>query len=385
VRELEPERVSGAGKGRLGLWAVERQNMKNFDLGEALKKAMEEAVRERGHANVLIAGSTGVGKSTLINQVFQGDFATTGQGKPVTKETRAYTKPNSPLTIYDTRGLELADFAITLKELKTLISTKRQDPDPRNHMHVAWVCIAEDSRRIQQAEMDLTEMLVDLMPVLVVLTKSRADQGFRAEAQRLLPRAANVIRVRAIPEALDDGHKLPPMGLQELVQATVDLIPEGQRRAFVAAQKADLELKKKHSRFVVAGAVTAAVGAGAIPIPFSDAALLLPIQLGMLAGISATYGLELSTAFLSTLVSSAVGGGATTMAGRAIVANLIKLIPGAGSVVGGSISGAVAGALTTALGEAYIQTLDVLFTRHDGERPTPEEILESMKKAPVKA
>lgn len=35
--------------------------------------------------NVLIAGGTGVGKSTLINSVFHGRMAATGQGKPVTK------------------------------------------------------------------------------------------------------------------------------------------------------------------------------------------------------------------------------------------------------------------------------------------------------------
>ncbi len=57
------------------------------NLADAVKKAMDEAMRERGHGNVLIAGRTGVGKSTLINAMFQGNIAETGQGRPVTQQT----------------------------------------------------------------------------------------------------------------------------------------------------------------------------------------------------------------------------------------------------------------------------------------------------------
>ena len=38
-------------------------------------KALEDAMRDRGRLNVLIAGRTGVGKSTLVNAVFQGRLA----------------------------------------------------------------------------------------------------------------------------------------------------------------------------------------------------------------------------------------------------------------------------------------------------------------------
>ena len=38
-------------------------------------KELKEAVRIRGRINLLVAGKTGVGKSTLINAVFRGNFA----------------------------------------------------------------------------------------------------------------------------------------------------------------------------------------------------------------------------------------------------------------------------------------------------------------------
>lgn len=355
--------------------------MDDIHFGELVKKAFEEALRERGHANVLIAGRTGVGKSTLINSVFQGHFASTGQGRPVTEGTREINKPGIPLTIFDTRGLEMSELATTLTALKRFVASRRQEHDPRRHVHVAWVCVAEDLRRVEEAESALVDMLADHMPVLAVVTKARADQGFRAEVQRLFPRASNVVRVRSLPEELDDGHKLPPMGLTELVQATVDLVPEGQKRAFVAAQKADLALKRTKSHFIVGSSVTAAIGVAAAPIPFADAFLLVPIQLAMIAGITATYGLEFSEGFLSTLIAATVGGAATTLTGRAIAGGLLKLIPGAGSAIGGTIAAATAAGVTAALGEAYIATLDALFTRYQGEQPRAEEVLAAVRLA----
>src|SRR5262249_1858742 len=151
------------------------------------------------------------------------------------------------------------------------------------------------------------------------------------------PQAKNVVRVRAIVEELDDGHSLPPMGLVELVHLTMELFPEGQKRAFVAAQKADLALKRQRSHLIVGTAAVSAAGIGATPIPFADAALIVPIQVAMVAGITATYGLSLSKGFLSSLVASTVGGAAASVCGRAIVGGLLKLIPVVGSVVGGAI------------------------------------------------
>jgi uncharacterized protein (DUF697 family)/GTP-binding protein EngB required for normal cell division len=348
-------------------------------LDKILEEAIHKATTERGHINILIAGRSGVGKSTLINSVFQSTLAETGQGRPVTKSTREISKDGIPLTIFDTRGLEMVEFKETISELEKLISDRCSDRDSNRHIHISWLCIQEDGRRVEDAEIRLHDMLSRHVPVIAVVTKARADNGFRAEVQRLLPQARNVVRVRAISEILDDDIKLGPMGLNNLIELVSEVIPEGKRRALAASQKASIDYKKKQAHKIVATATTAAATAGASPIPLSDAAILAPIQIGMLAGITSVFGLELSKGTLATLISSGIGVTGATFAGRAIASNLIKLIPGIGTTAGGVISATTASALTIALGESYISVLSSIFIENPDANPDPLSIAEKLK------
>lgn len=352
----------------------------DFNFADTVNAALRDALRERGHVNVLIAGRSGVGKSTLINAIFQGNLATTGQGRPITQNTREIKKEGLPLSIFDTRGLEMADFSKTVGDVRSFVAERARNTDPKQHIHVAWICIAEDLRRVEPAEEELVKMLADYMPVIVVITKARTDQGFRSEVQQILQVASNVIRVRAIQEELDEGFVLPAMNLRELVDATMQVVPEGLKRAFTAAQKVDISLKKTKSHAIVATAATSAAGIAAVPIPFSDAIAIVPIQVTMLASISMTFGFSIDESFITTIIGSIITGGGGTLAGHAIVSNLLKFIPGVGSLVGGALSASTAAALTTAFGEAYIAALEMLFIKNNGEPPTLNEVTETLKK-----
>ena len=222
-------------------------------------------------------------------------------------------------------------------------------------------------------------MLAKHVPLITVITKARSDNGFRNEVLGLLPESRNVIRVRAISEEMDDGHVLSAMGLESLVELTSEVIPEGKRRALAAAQRANLNYTKGQAHKIVAGAATAAAAAGASPIPFSDAAILAPIQIGMIAGITSVFGLELSKGTLSTLVSSAIGVGGATFVGRTIVVNVMKFFPGLGTVAGGAISAATASAITVGLGEAYIAVLAEIFADNPDAAPSASDIAERLK------
>lgn len=349
------------------------------DLIEIVDEAIKNAGRDLGRVNVLIAGRTGIGKSTLINSVFHGDLADTGQGRPVTKTTRLITKEGVPLGIWDTRGLEMAGFEKTLDELMHLIEARAREPEIQDHIHVAWICLHEDGRRVEDAETKLCTELAERMPVLGVITKARQDDGFHAEVQRLLPKTRNVVRVRAIEEKFDELVTLPPMGLDKLVEATHELLPEGIRAAWIAAQRVKLEQKKKQAHRVVAGAAASAAAAAAVPIPFTGALVLVPIQIGMLASISVIFGLDVSRAFLRLLATTAIGAPGAALAGRVVAANLLKLIPGGGTLLGGAISAVTAGTLTTALGELYIASLAAAFAKADGQTPDTDSVEREFK------
>ncbi|WP_338870609.1 YcjF family protein [Myxococcus stipitatus] len=348
-------------------------------LAEEIRKQVDEAFRKRGRVNIVIAGRSGVGKSTLINAVFHGRIADTGQGRPVTRETREYTKDGIPVSILDTRGMELGAFKETLTHLEDLVATRARDSDATRHLHCAWMCIGEDSRRVEEGDLEVARMLARHMPVIAVITKARNDQGFLTEVEKLLPVARNVMRVRALLETDDEGHTLHPRGLVELVELTMELVPEAQRNAFAAAQRVSIGQKRKRAHGIVASAAATAAAIGATPIPFADAALLVPTQVGMLAGISSVFGLPLTEAFLSTLVSSVATGLGATFSGQAIVSGLLKLLPGAGSLVGALIAATTATTLTTLFGEAYIAVLSTLMERRSGELPEEDEVIRAFR------
>lgn len=349
------------------------------DMTQTINDAYDDALKKRGHANILIAGKTGVGKSTLINTVFQGRMAATGQGQPVTQSTKEYTKKGIPVSIFDTKGLEVKDYEPILNELINFIETSKRNTDHKKHIHVGWFCIAESSRRVEDAEILLAKHLAKLMPLIVVITTATSDQGFKHIVEELLPFSANVIRVNSIELPMDGGFKFPPHGLNDLIQLTMEVIPEGQKKAFVAAQKISLDLKVNQSHAIVITAATAAAGIAAIPIPFSDAIGIIPIQIGMLAGISAAFGLDLNKAFLNTLISSTFTAVAGGFGGRAAVGALLKFFPGIGSAAGAAISATVAATITTTFGEAYIATLYTLSKNSPDKEFSGEEVAKAFK------
>lgn len=127
----------------------------------------------------------------------------------------------------------------------------------------------------------------------------------------------------------------------------------------------DLE-KKCH--IAIHSATTAAAAAGAIPIPMSDAIPITATQIGMIIALGKTFNITLSQA----AAKSIAGVGITQQAGRAIVANIFKAIPGIGTVAGGVIGATTAAALTEALGWIVA---DDFYRMANGEEP--ENIVET--------
>jgi hypothetical protein len=101
---------------------------------------------------------------------------------------------------------------------------------------------------------------------------------------------------------------MEPRGLDELVRLTTELLPAAVRRAFISAQSIAIDLKADQGRGVVVAATGAAAVAAAVPVPAADAVMLMPIQLGMLAGVTAVFGVDLSDEQAKKLISAVTGG-----------------------------------------------------------------------------
>ena len=325
---------------------------------------------ELGHANILITGQTGVGKSTLVNAVFRAELAKEGVGRPVTQRVQRHDAPGVPVTIFDTPGIELGDAKdAVIADFKTTIASSRRGA-AENFIHLTWYCVDAGQTRIQSYDVDVIKALADEVPVILVLTQCVDDERVSALEAAIAAEDLPIqgVPVRTLAKARRIGEQtIEPTGLEELVARTEQILPKAVKGAFVNAQGVVIGLKVKYARAVVAASAAAAGAVGAAPIPVSDAVVLMPVQIGMLGGITAVFGIEMSTQTATRLVVGLVGEGGVTQVGRQMAAGLLKVIPGVSFVNAG-----VASALTAALGEAHIQLCSEMLRRQGAGRPMPD-------------
>lgn len=176
--------------------------------------------------NVFIVGKTGAGKSTLINAVFGDKVAKTGSGRPVTQEILKI-EVNKNFSIYDTKGLEMKDFENTYADIENFLeedSYKKAD----EQIHVIWFCIAEPSRRIEEGEKKLFELLKQKdYTIITVITKAYQDKDENNEKfsdkvkSELCINDDCLQRVMALEIEDDDGNIKPFKGVKELTQKNI--------------------------------------------------------------------------------------------------------------------------------------------------------------------
>ena len=120
-------------------------------------------------------------------------------------------------------------------------------------------------------------------------------------------------------------------------------------------QKYEYEEMVEKARNIVL-ATSAGTGlTGAIPIPFADAPIMIAEEVAMMVGINAVFKFEVKKDILKSLVMAALGTSGATVIGKTVASNLLKLIPGAGSVAGAAVSGGTGALIAFLLGNAYIE------------------------------
>lgn len=356
-----------------------------------VKMALEKATKLAGeykddslkgpNPKILVAGKTGIGKSTLLNAVFGKEMADVGVGRPITQDIKEYKSEHVPLTIIDSKGIENKDYETIVGELSSYIQKCANSGDEADAINVAWYCVSAPGARFEPADEAVIKAIgATGIPVIVVLTQGRNFSGedFKpgsddAKLRDCIQAAVGsyahkviLVRAKAVEDEDDDGNAIikKPRGLNALIEETGKCIPKGRRNAYAQALNVRntkaLEAKVVAATSVVDWATGAAALAAAAPIPGSDFITLAPIQGTMLWKIGNIFGVDSDGTNWTKIITSVAGPLLIGLAARAAVGTLLKLIPGVGSVLGGAISGASAGAVTKIMGELYIEALKTL-------------------------
>ncbi|MFP6335107.1 YcjF family protein [Helicobacter pylori] len=173
------------------------------------------------------------------------------------------------------------------------------------------------------------------------------------------------------------GTEVPVEGLEELVDETKKCLIEAKKNKqnhFLLIQKANIQKRKQamieERKTIIHVASGAAGSVGLIPIPFSDALAIAPIQAGMIYKMNDAFGVELENSVAASLITGLLGVTAVAQVGRTIVNGFLKFIPGVGSVAGG----ATAVIITEGIGFAYLKVLEKCFNDEMGEVNLPDEV-----------
>ena len=320
--------------------------MEESDVITEFNSKYEEARARFGkRPNILVCGYTGSGKSSLAKAVL-GDIVpdnAIGDGRPMTMGYDCYE--NDLVCLWDSKGLENGEAEQKFTEhTREFVRQRQNDPDVDNHIHLVWYTIQGSGARVTDCDLNLIRNIFNPEHVIVVITKSDATRLRQKDALLEALKAVGIPENRIV---FTSDAESGAIGCKELMHLSYSMLPDAYKDAFMEAQRIDQEArvqaihdKSGKAKAIVTTAVTAAAAAGAIPIPLSDAAVLIPIQITMIASLAGLYGLKQEAVKQSALPFVA------KLVGIFAASSILKLIPGLGSVVNAT----VAGTLTAAMG-----------------------------------
>ncbi|WP_181231724.1 YcjF family protein [Helicobacter pylori] len=223
------------------------------------------------------------------------------------------------------------------------------------------------------------------IPTIVVFTNTQAEAGdaFVQKSKEIIGEewgfggfVKAYARVNSVAFSFR-GIEVPVEGLKELVDETKKCLIDAKKNKqnhFLLIQKANIQARKQamidESKTIIHVASGAAGAAGLIPLPFSDAFAIAPIQAGMIYKMNDAFGMDLDKSVGASLVAGLLGVTAVAQVGRTLVNGFLKFIPVVGSVAGGT----TAVIITEGIGFAYLKVLEKCFNDETGEVNLPGEV-----------
>ena len=283
------------------------ENMTYQDAAEVLEKD------NLPPANIIVAGITGTGKSTLINAVFGSELAETGKGRPVTAHIAEYKKDEIPICIWDTVGLELdsAKTKESINSIRDTIASKADSDDHFDHIHAIWYCINSGSNRYQGAEVDFIKSLYSIgVPFIIVLTQCIGDpddvnsfeDNIRNINNSMGMSDIDIVQVCAQDFKLR-GFTIEAFGLDILVNKTIDKLPDFIKGGFIAAQNVSKAQKREYCGEILIKYIDAAINGFWKGIPVINAIITDNVIPKMLKEIGIIYNTILPEDIINAVVN----------------------------------------------------------------------------------
>lgn len=360
-----------------------------FSVSEEQVAEILETVRaELPTTEALLIGKPQAGKSSIVRGLTGVSAEIVGQGfRPHTQHTERYAYPSSdlPLLIFtDTVGLGDVNQE-TQAIIQELVGDLQQETR-RARVLILTVKIndfATDTLRHIAAQ--LRQQYPEIPCLLVVTCLHEVYPPGTADHPAYPPDYEEINRAfSAIQDAFtgisdravlidftleEDGYQPVFYGLEALSNSLADLLPEAEARAIyqlldreeVGKQLGNL-YRDVGRRYMLAFAIMAAA-LEAVPVPFASMPVLTALQVSMVGLLGRLYGQTLTPSQAGGVVSAIASG----FLARAVGRELVKFIPGFGSVIAASW----AAAYTWALGEgACVYFGDLM----GGKKPDPKKI-----------
>ena len=349
----------------------------------------------------LLIGKPQAGKSSIVRGLTGVSAEIVGQGfRPHTQNTERYAYPSEelPLLIFtDTVGLGDIDRNTQniIEELKLELKQETQ----RARILIITVKINDFATdTLQQVARKLRQ---DYPNIPCLLTVTCLHEVYPTDAEDHPKYPPNYEAVERAFEAIqqdfsqicgaegkrsyravlidftleEDGYSPTFYGLEAFTDALAELLPEAESRTIyqLLDNNAGDELGNLYRdtarRYLVAFSTMAATLA-AVPLPFATMPVLTALQISLVGLLGKLYGQTLSPSQAGGIASAIAGGFFAQAIGR----ELIKFIPGFGSVIAASW----AAAYTWSLGEgACVYFGDLM----GGKKPDPNKIQSVMKES----
>ncbi len=366
-----------------------------FSVSEAQVAEILETLRaELPTTEALLIGKPQAGKSSIVRGLTGVSAEIVGQGfRPHTQHTERYAYPSSdlPLLIFtDTVGLGDVN-QDTQTIIQELVGDLQQESRCARVLILTVKINDFATDTLRHIAQQLRQQYPDIPCLLAVTCLHEVYPPGTADHPAYPPDYEEVNRAfSAIQQAFegvcdravlidftleeDDYHPVF-YGLEALRDTLAELLPEAEARAIYqlldkeAGEQLGNLYRDVGRRYMLAFAIMAAA-IEAVPLPFAAMPVLTALQVSMVGLLGRLYGQTLTPSQAGGIVSAIASG----FLARAVGRELIKFLPGFGSIIAASW----AAAYTWALGEgACVYFGDLM----GGKKPDPQKIQSVMQEA----